>query len=112
VVTGSPAFAGDDNLKYFDLSTRQQKILRVKRATDGGGETRDGAITRRDGPPLHNTETIMFAKTTKTFVAALVLAGASISFVANASAAPSKAPTHDEINWMNRASGPDTGGSN
>ena len=55
----------------------------------------------------------MFAKTTKTFVAALVLAGVSITLAAaNASAAPSKAPTHDEINWMNRASGPDTGGSN
>jgi hypothetical protein len=51
----------------------------------------------------------MFAKATKTLVAALVLAGASITFVANASAAPSKAPTEDEINWMNRASGQDSG---
>jgi hypothetical protein len=61
-------------------------------------------------PPLHPTETVMFAKTTKTLVAALVLAGASITFVANASAAPSKVPTQDELNWMNRASGPDAGG--
>ena len=61
-------------------------------------------------PPLHHTETVMFAKTTKTLVAALVLVGASITFVASASAAPSKAPGQDEINWMNRASGPDSGG--
>jgi hypothetical protein len=52
----------------------------------------------------------MFAKTTKTLVAALVLAGASITFVANASAAPSKGPNQDELNWMNRASSPDSGG--
>jgi hypothetical protein len=52
----------------------------------------------------------MFTKTTKTLVAALVLAGASITFVANASAAPSKVPSHEEINWMNRASGSDSGG--
>jgi hypothetical protein len=53
----------------------------------------------------------MFAKTTKTLVAALVLAGVSISFVANASAAPVKAPSQDELNWMSRASAPDSGGS-
>jgi hypothetical protein len=52
----------------------------------------------------------MFAKTTKTLVAALVLAGASITFVANASAAPSKGPAQDELSWMNRASSPDAGG--
>jgi hypothetical protein len=63
-------------------------------------------------PPLHHPETVMFAKTTKTLVAALVLAGASITFAANASAAPAKSPTPDEINWMNRASGPDTRGGN
>ena len=51
----------------------------------------------------------MFAKTTKTLVAALVLAGASITFVANASAAPVKGPNSDELNWMNRASVPDSG---
>jgi len=34
----------------------------------------------------------MFTKTTKTLVAALVLAGASITFVANAYAAPRTAP--------------------
>jgi hypothetical protein len=54
----------------------------------------------------------MFAKTTRTLVAALVLAGASVTFVANASAAPAKSPTPDEVNWMNRATGPDTGGAN
>jgi hypothetical protein len=52
----------------------------------------------------------MFAKATKTLVAALVLAGASITFVANASAAPAKGPNPEELNWMNRASGPDSGG--
>jgi hypothetical protein len=61
-------------------------------------------------PPLHHTETVMFAKTSKTLVAALVLAGASITFVANASAAPAKGPTQDELGWMNRASSPDSGG--
>jgi hypothetical protein len=45
-----------------------------------------------------------------TLVAALVLAGASITFVANAPAAPAKAPSQDELNWMNRASGTDSGG--
>jgi hypothetical protein len=52
----------------------------------------------------------MFAKTSKTLVAALVLAGASITFVANASAAPTKGSAQDELNWMNRASNPDSGG--
>jgi len=52
----------------------------------------------------------MFAKTNKTLVAALVLAGASINFVANASAAPAKGPTQAERTWMNRASSPDSGG--
>jgi hypothetical protein len=52
----------------------------------------------------------MFAKTTKTLVAALVLAGATIAFVADASAAPTKAPSQAEQNWMNRASNPDTNG--
>jgi hypothetical protein len=59
--------------------------------------------------PLHHTETVMSAKTAKIFVAALVLAGASITFVANASAAPAKGPNPEEVNWMNRASGPDGG---
>ena len=58
----------------------------------------------------------MFTKTAKTLVAALVLAGASITFVANASAAQSR-PSHArqgvsqapqgisqaEQNWMDRA---------
>ena len=52
----------------------------------------------------------MFAKTSKTLVAALVLAGASITFVANASAAPAKVPTQDELGWMNRAYSPDSSG--
>jgi hypothetical protein len=50
----------------------------------------------------------MFTKTTKTLVAALVLAGASITIVANAYAAPqqSSAPQgwQAEQNWMDRAS--------
>jgi hypothetical protein len=50
----------------------------------------------------------MFTKTTKTLVAALVLAGASIAFVANASAAPKQGPSQAEQNWMDRASAPDT----
>jgi hypothetical protein len=54
----------------------------------------------------------MFAKTTKTIVAALVVAGASIAFVASASAAPTKAPAPDEVTWMNRASNADTNGGN
>ena len=54
----------------------------------------------------------MFAKTTKTLVAALVLAGMAITFVADASAAPARGPNPDEINWMNRPSGPDTGSGN
>jgi len=51
----------------------------------------------------------MFAKAIKILVAAFVLAGASITFVANASAAPAKGPTQDELTWMNRASGMDGG---
>jgi hypothetical protein len=60
-------------------------------------------------PPLRHSEITMFAKTTKTLVAALVLAGVSITFVANASAAPSKGPTQDELSWMNRAVGQGSG---
>ena len=52
----------------------------------------------------------MFANTTKRLIAALVLVGVSIGFVANASAAPSKGPTQDEINWMNRPFGSDAAG--
>jgi hypothetical protein len=50
----------------------------------------------------------MFTKTTKTLVAALVLAGASITFGANASVAPRQGPSQAEQNWMNRASAPDS----
>ena len=46
----------------------------------------------------------MLTKTTKALVAALVLAGASITFVANASAAPTQGPSQAEQNWMDRAS--------
>ena len=48
----------------------------------------------------------MLTKTTKALVAALVLAGASITFVANASAAPQQGPSQWEKNWMDRASAP------
>ena len=54
---------------------------------------------------------------TKTLVAALVLAGASITFVANASAAPSQGsgPSQGswqaEQNWMDRASRGGNGGT-
>ena len=56
----------------------------------------------------------MFTKTTKTLVAALVLAGASITFVANATAAPQQGPSQFEQNWMDRASngGHHTGDTN
>jgi hypothetical protein len=47
-------------------------------------------------------------KITKTFLVALALAGASITFVANASAAPTSGPSQAEQNWLNRASQPDT----
>jgi hypothetical protein len=50
----------------------------------------------------------MVTKTTKALIAALVLAGASITFVANASAAPTRGPSQAERNWMDRASAPDT----
>jgi hypothetical protein len=50
----------------------------------------------------------MFTMTTKTLVAALVLAGATITFVADASAAPRRGPSQAEQNWMDRASAPDT----
>jgi Spy/CpxP family protein refolding chaperone len=59
----------------------------------------------------------MFTKTTKTLVAALVLAGAAITFVANASAAPSQGsqPSQGswqaEQNWMDRASAGGNGGA-
>jgi hypothetical protein len=49
----------------------------------------------------------MFAKT---LIAALVLAGTSLTFVVNASAGPAKAPSQAEQTWMNRASNPDTNG--
>ena len=49
----------------------------------------------------------MFAKT---LIAALVLAGASITFVTSTYAAPTKAPSQFELNWMSRASNPDTNG--
>jgi hypothetical protein len=50
----------------------------------------------------------MFAKTTKTLIAALVLASTSLTLAANAYAAPEKAPSQAEQAWMARASAPDT----
>jgi hypothetical protein len=50
----------------------------------------------------------MLTTTTKALIAALVLAGASITFVANASAAPTQRPSQAEQNWMHRAPAPDT----
>jgi hypothetical protein len=47
---------------------------------------RHGVHDGRDGPPRNPTETTMFAKT---LVLALVLAGPSLAFVADASARPS-----------------------
>jgi hypothetical protein len=52
----------------------------------------------------------MFAKATKTLIAALVLASTSLTLVANAYAAPVKAPTQAEETWMDHASNPDTNG--
>jgi hypothetical protein len=65
--------------------------------------TDDGMTPAADTP----RETTMF---TKTLIAALVLAGVSLSLVANASAGPTKAPSQAEQNWFNRASNPDTNG--
>ena len=45
----------------------------------------------------------MLTKTTKALVAALVLTGASLTFVANASAAPHQGVSQAEQNWMDRA---------
>jgi hypothetical protein len=52
----------------------------------------------------------MFNRTTKILVAALVLAGASLTLVTDGFAAPTKAPTHGEQLWMDRASNADTNG--
>ena len=52
----------------------------------------------------------MFAKTTKTLIAALVLAGTSLTLVGNAYAAPARAPSQAEQAWMARVSNPDTKG--
>ena len=46
----------------------------------------------------------MFAKPTKVLVAALVLAATSLTFVANAHAAPVNTQSQAEQTWMNRAS--------
>jgi hypothetical protein len=53
----------------------------------------------------------VFTQTTKILVTALVLAGASLTLVTNGYAASTKAPTHAEQLWMDRASNPDTNGS-
>jgi hypothetical protein len=59
--------------------------------------TDDGMTPAADTP----RETAMF---TKTLIAALVLAGVSLTFVANASAAPTKAPAQAEQGYFDRAS--------
>jgi hypothetical protein len=43
-------------------------------------------------------------------VAALVMTGVSLSLVGQAVAAPQKAPTQAETQWMDRASNPNTNG--
>jgi hypothetical protein len=53
---------------------------------------------------------IMFAKITKTLIAAVVLASTSLTLVANAYAAPTQASSQAEQTWMDRASNPDTNG--
>jgi hypothetical protein len=57
----------------------------------------DGGMTRC----CSKRRPTMFAKTTKVLIAALVLAGASITFVTDASAGPKNAPTSPwyEQNW-------------
>jgi|HubBroStandDraft_6_1064221.scaffolds.fasta_scaffold2658026_1 hypothetical protein len=50
----------------------------------------------------------MLTKITTTLVAALVLSGASLTFVADASAAPRPGVSQAEQNWFDRASAPDT----
>lgn len=52
----------------------------------------------------------MFARITKTLIAALVLASTSLTLVANAYAAPTQASSQAEQTWMDRASNPDTNG--
>lgn len=54
----------------------------------------------------------MFSKTTKTLVAAVALAAATVTFVANSYAAPSQnSPSNGERTWMDRASNPYQGES-
>jgi hypothetical protein len=50
----------------------------------------------------------MLTKTIKALVAALVLTGVSLTFVANASAAPHQGVSQAEQNWFDRASAPDS----
>jgi hypothetical protein len=52
----------------------------------------------------------MFVKTTKTLIAALVLASTSLTLAATAYAAPAQAPSQFEQTWMAHASNPDTNG--
>jgi len=67
---------------------------------------------RRDDPAVVAAKGnfIMFANSTKTLVAALVIAGTSLAFVANAHAAPVNTQSQAEQAWMNRASNPNTNG--
>jgi hypothetical protein len=52
----------------------------------------------------------MLARIIARTVAALVMTGVSLSLVGQAVAAPHKAPTQAETQWMDRASNPDTNG--
>lgn len=47
------------------------------------------------------------SKITNTLLVALALAGASLTFAANASPAPTQGPSQAEQNWLDRASQPD-----
>ena len=45
-------------------------------------------------------------KTLKTIIATLLLGSATVAFAAQVQAAPTKAPSQQELNWMDRASQP------
>jgi hypothetical protein len=52
----------------------------------------------------------MSTRITARAIAALIITGVSLSLVGQAVAAPRKAPTQAETQWMDRASNPDTNG--
>jgi hypothetical protein len=53
----------------------------------------------------------MLTRITVRAVAALVITGVSLGLVGQAVAAPHKAPTQAETQWMDRASNPNTNGN-